>query len=132
MNRKLLSGLAAVGILTGGGSMTALAAVGAPAAAASTATVAHRTAKAADCGPLEPLVAKGKITHAQAVAILNGFISYVRGHWRMALDTVLSQQVKHHTITQVQANAVSSAIVQWVHKHQSEEHSHHDYCHHGK
>ena len=113
MNKKLLSGLAAVGLLAGGGSATTLAATGAPAAAASIAAVASSTSKAPDCGPLGPLVAKGTITQAQAIAIHNAFISYFHDHWRKVLDTVLGQQVKNHTITKAQASAVTSAITHW-------------------
>ena len=128
MNKKLLAGLAAAGLLAGGGSTTVLAAA-AP-AAASTSAVASSTSKAPMCGPLEPLVAKGTITHAQAMAIHNAFVKYVRGHWRSTLDTVLGQEVKNHTITKAQASAVSSYIVQWVHKIQSEEHGHDGPCNH--
>jgi hypothetical protein len=130
MNKRLLAGLAAVSLLAGGGSATAFAAAGAPAAAASTATIASSTSKAPDCGPLGPLVAKGTITHAQAVAIHNAFINYVRGHWRNVLDTVLGQLVKNHTITKAQSSAVSSAITQWVHKYRGEMSRHHSLCHH--
>jgi hypothetical protein len=130
MNKRLLAGLAAVGILVGGGSATALAADGSP-AAASTAAAATSTAKAPDCGPLGPLIAKGTITHAQAIAIHNALISYVRDHWRNTLDTVLGQQVKNHTINQAQASAVASAITQWIHKYQGEGSEHHNHCHHG-
>lgn len=130
MNRKLLAGLAAVGLLAGGGSTTALAAADAPAGAASIA-VASSTSKAANCGPLEPLVAKGTITRAQAIAIRNAFIRYVHDHWRSTVDTVLGQEVKNHTITRAQANAVISAITQWVHsEHQGEGHAQHGTCHH--
>ena len=131
MNKKLLSGLAAVGLLAGGGSATALAAAGAPAAAASTATVASSASKAPDCGPLGPLVSKGTITHAQAIAIHNAFISYVHNHWRNTLDTVLGQQVKNHTITQAQARAVASAITLWTQKDRGEASGHYGPCHHG-
>jgi hypothetical protein len=130
MNKKLLAGLASVGLLAGGGSVTALAA-GVPAAAASTTTVASSTSKAPYCGPLEPLVAKGTITHAQAVAIHNGFVKYVRDHWRSVIDTVLAQQVKNHTITKAQAGEVNKAIVGWVQKFQHEGSEHHDACYHG-
>jgi hypothetical protein len=129
MNKKLLAGLATVGLLAGGESATALAAAGAPAAAASTAAVASSTTKA-DCGPLEPLVANGTITHAQAVAIHNAFISYVRDHWRNMLDTVLSQEVKNHTITKAQASAVTSAITQRVQTYRGERSGHQGLCHH--
>jgi hypothetical protein len=129
MNKKLLAGLAAAGLLAGGASTTALAAV-APAAAASTTAVASSTSKAPNCGPLEPLVARGTITHAQAMAIHNAFVKYVSGHWRSTLDTVLGQEVKNHTITKAQASAVSSYIVKWVHKIQSEEHGHDGPCDH--
>lgn len=131
MNKKLLSGLAAVGLLAGGGSATALAAAGAPAAAASTAAVASSASKAPDCGPLGPLVAKGTITQAQAIAIHKAFISYFHNHWRKVLDTVLGQQVKSHTITQAQASAVTSAITQWIQKSRGEESGHHGPCDHG-
>jgi hypothetical protein len=111
MNKKLLAGLAAVGFLAGGGGTTALAAVGAPAAAASTA-VASSTSGMPDHGPLESLVAKGTITKAQAIAIRDALITYVRGHWRSTLETVLGPLVRNHTITQAQANAVITALSQ--------------------
>lgn len=130
MNKKLLAGMAAVGILASGGNATALAA-GVPAAAASTAAVASSTSKPPECGPLGALVAKGTITHAQAIAIRNALITYVRDHWRNTLDTVLGQQVRNHTITQAQASAVASAITQWVHMHQDGAQNHHAMCHHG-
>lgn len=111
MNKKLLAGLAAVGFLAGGGGTTALAAAGAPAAAASTA-VASSTSGMPDHGPLESLVAKGTITKAQAIAIRDALITYVRGHWRSTLETVLGPLVRNHTITQAQANAVITALSQ--------------------
>jgi hypothetical protein len=129
MKKKLLAGLAAVGILAGGGSATALAAAGAP-AAASTAAVASSTSKAPGCGPLEPLVAKGTITHAQAIAIHMAFISYARSHWRNMLDTVIGQEVKNHTITKAQASAVTSAITKWVQKYRATGSGHQGPCHH--
>jgi hypothetical protein len=130
MNKKLLAGVAAVGLLTGGGSATALAAASAPATAASTAAVASSTSKAPHCGPLGALVAKGTITHAQAVAIHNAFANYVRHNWRHAVDTVLGQEVKNHIITKAQAGAVVSAISQQMQKYQSEASRHHLMCHH--
>jgi hypothetical protein len=131
MNKRLLAGLAAISLLAGGGSATAFAAAGPPAAAARTTTVASSTSRAPDCGPLGPLVAKGTITRAQAVAIHNAFINYVRGHWRNTLDTVLGQLVNNHTITKAQASAVSSAITHWVHKYQGEQSGEHGPCRHG-
>jgi hypothetical protein len=131
MNKKLLAGLAAAGLLAGGGSSTALAAAGAPAAAVSTAAVASSTSKAPDCGPLGPLVAKGTITHAQAIAIHNAFISYVRDHWRNIVDTVLDQQVKNHTITKAQASAVTSAIAQRIERYRGYGSGHHGSCGYG-
>lgn len=130
MNKKLLAGLAAVGVMASGGSATALAVAGAPAAAASTVAVAPATSRAPECGPLEALVAKGTITRAQAVAIHDAFITYVRDHWRTTLDTVLGQEVKNRTITKAQASAVASTINQWVHKYQGAGASHHALCHH--
>lgn len=130
MNRRLLAGLAAAGIMAGGGSTTVLAAAGAPAATASTVTVASKTAKGPECGPLAPLVAKGTITHAQATAIRNAFVRYVHTHWRSTVDTVLGQQVRNHTITRAQSTAVANAIIQWVQMHQSHAASHHAACEH--
>jgi len=130
MNSKLLAGLAAVGILASGGSVTALAAA-APAAAASSATVASSTSKGAECGPLGPLVAKGTITHAQAIAIHNAFINYARSHWRGVVDTVLTQEVKNHTITKAQASEVNSAITKSVQKFQGRGAGYHRGCHYG-
>jgi hypothetical protein len=129
MNRKLLAGMTAVGLLAGGGSATALAAIGSPAAA--TATVASSMSKGPECGPLGPLVAKGTITRAQAISIHNAFISYARTHFRSTLDTVLGQEVKNHTITKAQASAVGSAITKWVQKYRSGGYAHHAGCHHG-
>jgi hypothetical protein len=112
MNKRLLAGLAAVSFLAGGGGTAALAGVGAPAAAASTAAVVSSTSKWPNHGPLESLVAQGTITKAQAIAIHNALVTYVRGHWRSALDAVLSPLVKAHTISQSQANAVMAAFAQ--------------------
>ncbi|HWF81315.1 MAG TPA: hypothetical protein VN695_12095 [Streptosporangiaceae bacterium] len=128
MNKKLLSGFVAIGLLAGGGSATALVAAGAPAAAASPTATASSTAKAHDCGPLEPLIAKGTITRAQAMAIHNGFSRYFHDHWRNILDTVVAQQVKNHTITKAQATAITNAIAQWIHKYQHEGSAHHGAC----
>ena len=108
MNKKLLAGLAAAGLLAGGGSATAQAAVGAPASFASTTAVASSASRMPGCGPLGSLIAKGTITQAQAIAIHNGFIRYMQDHWRNILNTVLGQQVKNHTITQAQASAVTT------------------------
>jgi len=111
MSKKLLAGLAAVSFLGAGGGTTALAAAGAPAAAASTAVVSS-TSRMPGHGPLGSLVANGTITKAQAIAIHNALITYVRAHWRSTLDAVLGPLVKNHTISQAQANAVISAISQ--------------------
>ena len=131
MNGKLLAGLTAVGLLAGGGSATALAATGSPVAAASTATVASSASKVPECGPLGPLVTKGTITRAQAIAIHNAFVSYARTHFRSTLDTVLGQEVKNHTITKAQASAVASAITRWVQKYRAGGARYHARCHHG-
>jgi hypothetical protein len=111
MNKKLLAGLAAVSFLAGGGGTTALAAAGASPAAASTAAVASSTSGHGH-GPLGSLVANGTITKAQAIAIHNALVAWVRGHWRNTLDTVLGPLVKNHTITQSQASAVITAFSQ--------------------
>lgn len=112
MNKKLLAGLAAVSFLAGGGGTTAAAVVGAPAAAASTAAVASSTSGTPGHGPLGSLVANGTITKAQAIAIHNALVTYVRGHWRSTLETVLGPLVKNHTISRAQANSVITAFSQ--------------------
>ena len=137
MNRKLLAGVAAFGLLAGGGGAAALAAA-APAAATSTVATASATTTVAAYGPLGSLVAKGTITQAQATAIHNALISYMRSHWRDMrrdctgagpdrtpwmlerggpLDTVLGQLVRNGTLTKAQASAVTSAYTQWVNAH---------------
>ena len=139
MNQKLLAGLATVGLLAGGGGATALATVGAPAAAASTAAVASSTPGAppstpgapSSHGPLGSLVAQGTITQAQAIAIRNAFITYTQDHWRNTVDTVLGQLVKNHTITQAQASSVTTAITQWVQNHRGGGPGHMAPGHHG-
>ncbi len=124
MNKKLLAGLAAASFLAGGGGTTALAAAGAPAAAASTAAVVSATRAPCHHGPLGSLVAKGTITKAQAIAIRDALVTYVHGHWRSALDTVLGPLVKNHTITQAQAAAVITAFSQGWQNHGGD-HDHH-------
>jgi hypothetical protein len=131
MNKKLLAGLAAVSFLAGGGGATALAGVGAPAAAASTAAVVSSTSRMPCHGPLGSLVAKGTITKAQAIAIHDALITYVRGHWRSTLDTVLGPLVKNHTITQAQAGAVIAAFSQQLQHRGGGPAGHHGPCHHG-
>jgi hypothetical protein len=131
MKRKLLAGLATVGLLAGG-SAAALAAAGAP-AAASTAAVASSTptptatpmAPGQGHGPLSSLVAKGTITQAQAVAIRDAFITYGQSHWKSTVDTVLGQLVHNHTLTQAQASKVTTAITQWVQTHRGDPAGHH-------
>lgn len=130
MNNRLLAGLAAAGLIAGGGSATALT-TAAPAAAVSTTAVASSTSKAPDCGPLGPLVAKGTITQAQAIAIHKAFVSYFHDHWRSILDTVLGQEVKNHTISKAQATAVANAITHFTQSHRASASSHHVICHHG-
>jgi hypothetical protein len=132
MDSRLLTGLAAVGLLAGGGS-GAVPAAGAPAAVASTVAVASSTSifRMHGCGPLEPLVAKGTITQAQASAIHHAFISYFHGHWRTVLDTVIGQLVKNHTITRAQASAVITDITQRVQNYKANGSGDHGPCHNG-
>jgi len=126
MNKKLLAGLAAASFLAGGGGTTALAAAGAPAAAASTASVVSST-RAPDHGPLGSLVANGTITKAQAIAIRDALVTYVHGHWRSTLDTVLGPLVNNHTITQAQAAAVITAFSQGWENHGGDHQPGHDH-----
>jgi hypothetical protein len=135
MNQKLLAGLAAVGLLAGGGSAAALAAAAAP-AAASTAAVASSTptptpmAPGQGHGPLSSLVAAGTITQAQAVAIRDAFITYGQSHWKKTVDTVVGGLVHNHTLTQAQASKVTTAITQWVQSHRGDPAGHHYPRHH--
>ena len=130
MNKKLLAGVAALSFLTGGGGTTVLAVVSAPPAAASTAAVAS-TSRMPSHGPLGSLVANGTITKAQAIAIRNAIITYVRGHWRSTLDTVLGPLVKNHTITQAQAGAVITAFSQHMQQRGGDPAGHHGPRHRG-
>jgi hypothetical protein len=130
MNKILLAGLTAVGLLAGGGSATALTAAGAPAAAASTAAVVSSISERPSCGPLGSLVAKGTITQAQAIAIHNGFISYMHDHWQTMLGTVLGQLVRNHTMTQAQASAVTTEITRWMQMYRGSGSGHHGPCQH--
>ncbi len=142
MNKKLLAGLAAAGLLTGGGGAAALATAGLPSAAAGTVAVASSTHWAPGHGPLASLVAKGTITQSQATAIHNGLISYMHSHWQNmrgrchggmsamlarggALDTVLGQLVSKGTVTKTQASAVTSAFTQRMQTHGGHRTGHH-------
>ncbi len=131
MNKKLLAGLVAVGLLAGGESATAMAAAGAPAAPASTAAVASSTSGMPSCGPLGSLVTKGTITRAQAIAIHDAFVNYLSDHWRSMVDAVLGQLVNQHTITRAQAGSVSTAITNWMQNYRGDRSGHPGYCHHG-
>jgi polyhydroxyalkanoate synthesis regulator phasin len=138
MNKKLVAGLAAVGVLAGGGTAAALiTAGGAAPATASTVTTVSTTATVPVGSPLASLVAKGTITQSQATAIQNALITYLREHrldmgarcagsWSDGmpmlashgpLKTVLGQLVKNGTITQAQASAVTSAFTQQIRAH---------------
>ncbi len=131
MKKNLLACLAAASLLAGGGSATALAAAGPPAAAASTAVVVSAAPRGPSCGPLGALVTKGTITQAQATAIHDGFVTYMRGHWHSILGTVLGQLVKSHTITSAQASAVTTEITKWTQKYRGKWSRHHGTCPHG-
>lgn len=150
MNKKLLAGMAALGLLAGGGGAAALAAAGTPAAAANTVAEASSTTRVPAYVPLRSLVANGAISQAQATAIDNGLISYMRGHWQDmrkdcvgsgadhtpwmlerggALDTVLGRLVQDATLTKAQASAVTRAYTQWMNSHHGI--WNHGYGHHG-
>src|ERR1017187_7726316 len=128
MNKKLAAGLAAAGILAGGGSAAAMAAAGstAPAAASTAAATASTPAMPCTGTALASLVSKGTITQAQATAIQNAMWTYARNHlgdmrdymdgmpaamWSDApMATVLRQQVSKGTITQAQATAITQQM----------------------
>jgi hypothetical protein len=139
MNKKLVAGLAAVGVLAGGGTAAALITAGGTApATASTITAVSTTATVPAGSPLASLVAEGTITGSQAAAIQNALITYMREHrqdmsdhcavfrangmpWMLAssgpLKTVLGQLVRNGAITQSQATAVTGAFTQQVRAH---------------
>src|SRR5262249_13640241 len=48
-----------------------------------------------------------------------------RDHWRNMVDTVLTQEVKNHTISKAQASAVTSAITQWIQMYRGGGSGHH-------
>jgi hypothetical protein len=143
MNRKLLAGLAAAGLLASGGGAAAVTTAGVASAAASTVAVDSSTSHMPWAhGPLASLVAKGTITKSQAIAIHDGLVSYVHSHWHNmrgwchggmsamlarggALETVLGQLVSKGTITSAQASAVTSAFTQWVQAHRGLGTGHH-------
>lgn len=136
MNRKLLAGLVATGLLVGGGGAAAVTTASLPSAAASTVAVASSTYRMPSAwhGPLASLVAKGTITKSQAIAIHDGLVSYMASHRQSmrgwchggmsallarggALETVLGQLVSKGTINKAQASAVTSAFTEWVQAH---------------
>jgi hypothetical protein len=139
MNKKLVAGLAAVGVLAGGGTAAALiTAGGAAPATASPITAVSTTATVPAGSPLASLVTKGTITGSQATAIQNALITYMREHRRAfgdhcagpwsdgtppmlaahgPLATVLGQLVTNGTIAQSQATAVTSAFTQQTKLH---------------
>jgi len=81
MNKKLVAGLAAAGVLAGGGTAAALiTAAGMAPATASTITAVSTSATTPAGGPLASLAAKGTITQSQARAIQNALITYMREH----------------------------------------------------
>ena len=142
MKRKLVAGLAAAGVLAGGGTAAALVAAGGMTpASASTITAVSTTATVPAGGPLASLAAKGTITRAQAAAIQDALIAYMREHrqdmgghcatswshgtpWMLAsggpLQAVLGQLVKNGPITQAQATAVTSAFTQQIREHRAD------------
>jgi polyhydroxyalkanoate synthesis regulator phasin len=134
MNMKLAAGLAAAGILAGGGTAAALAATGstAPAAASTVAATASTPAARCTSSALASLVSKGTISQAQATAIQDAMQTYMRGHlgdMRDYMDgtsgamwtggpmaAVLRQLVSKGTITQAQATAVTQQMqADWDH-----------------
>ncbi len=137
MNKKLVAGLAAAGVLAGGGTAAVLITAGG-AAPATTITAVSTTATVRAGSPLAQLVANGTITRSQAAAIQNALVTYMREHrpdrggrcagpmgngspWMLAshgpLTTVLAQLVRNGTLTPSQANAVTRAFTQQMRLH---------------
>ncbi len=128
MRKKLLAAVAAGGVLVSGGTAAAVFAATRGTDAQPAMTVAATTTVPWAQGPLAQLVAKGTISQAQANAIHNALLSYLRQHMpdltrngtppMLAaggpLTAVLPQLVKDGSITQAQADAVKAAITQQV------------------
>ncbi len=129
---KLMAGVLTAGLLAGGGTTAAVLAGGATAAATAATTATSATSAPSFVPfPLQQLVDNGTITQAQATAIHNALYQYVEQHgpasgWTGTtppvlepgpLATVLGQLVKNGTITQAQANAITSAISAQVKAH---------------
>ena len=129
MRKRLILALAGAGI--GIGAMAMALGGGVSLAASGTAAPSAQTLPAPPAGsPLATLVANGTLTQAQATAIQNGLVGYMRDHWPPAagrstgtppmlaadgpLTTVLSGLVKDGTLTQAQATAVQNAVTQQV------------------
>ncbi len=73
---------------------------------------------------LAGLAAASFLAGGGGTAIRDALVTYVHGHWRSALDTVLGPLVKNHTITQAQAAAVITAFSQGWQNHGGD-HDHH-------
>jgi len=82
MNNKLVAGLAAAGVLAGGGTAAALiTAAGTAPASANTITAVSTTATMPAGSQLASLAAKGTITQSQATAVTSAFTQQIRAHW---------------------------------------------------
>jgi hypothetical protein len=126
MNKRVMAGLAAAGVLTSGLSAVALV-TGSGVAPASGAAAAAYSAPRMPCAgnALNSLVRKGTISRAQATAVHDAFRRYMRDQagrmgWGMAgmrhhmgdmtahgpMAAVLRQLVSNGTITRAQATAI--------------------------
>ena len=115
-------GIGAVALTLGGAPVMAVSPTGAPTASALPTPPSG--------SPLTTLVANGTLSEAQATAIQNALVGYVREHWPPAtgwsngtppvlasngpLATVLNGLVKDGTLTQAQAIALQDAVTQQV------------------
>jgi polyhydroxyalkanoate synthesis regulator phasin len=126
MNKRVMAGLTAAGILTGGASAVALVAGGGVAPAGATVAAAYSAPRMPCAGnALNSLIRKGTITQAQATAVQKALGTYMRDQtgrmgWDMAsmrrhmgdmtahgpMATVMRQLVSKGTITRTQATAI--------------------------
>lgn len=126
MNKRVMAGLAAAGLLAGGASTVALVTGGGVAPAGATVAAAYSTPRMPCVGnALSSLVRKGTITPAQAMAVQKAFWTAMRDQagrmgWDMAsmrrhmgdmtahgsMATVLRQLVSKGIITRAEAIAI--------------------------
>jgi hypothetical protein len=126
MNKKVIAGFAAAGVLTGGAGAASVLTDGSVAPVSAMFAASHSVPRmSCAVGALNHLVRTGMITQGQATAVQNAFSTYMRDHSRpmggymgsmrhlmgdMAahgpMATMLRQMVSKGTITRAQATVI--------------------------